>query len=91
MWVRTREDRAGDRRLDLNALKKLCELNEIVIGFRSEGKVKKMKIGNGSIRDLVTQIQTRAEECGRSVYVWGAKARNVVEFENVEKEVEQQQ
>ncbi len=91
IWIRTREDRAGERRLKIGDLEKLCEMKDIVVGYRSEGKVKKTRVGNGSFRDLVTQIRRKAGEWGTSVCVWGARAKDVIEIDEIEKEVEEQQ
>ncbi len=87
MWVRTREDRAGDRRMMLRDLERLCEMQDIIIGYRSEGKVLKCKIGTGSIRDIASQIRLKADEWGMIFHVWGSRAGNVIEIEDIENEV----
>ena len=89
IWERTRADRAGEVGLSMKELELLSSNDEIIVGYRLEGRVKKTRIGTGSIRDLILQILRKATEWGTSIHVWGANGRDITDLGSMEKEVEQ--
>ncbi len=73
-WVRTKKDRAGDEAVSLTQLKRIAQREAVVIGYRMDREVKKIKIGTTSFSDLLGQIDSKCIEWGRSIHVWSSEA-----------------
>ena len=91
VWIRTREDRSGGGQLEMKGLTSLCGREEVVAGFRVDGKVKKTIIKSNGLKDILQQILVRVEGWANGAFVWGAKAKEVIDLDDQDKEIEQQQ
>ena len=91
VWIRSRSDRAGEMRLQFHDLEKIAEQGSVIIGYREEGRAKKIKIGTGGFRDIMVQVKRRAEVWGADIFIWGARPRVIIDIDDQEKEIETQQ
>ncbi len=91
VWIRTRDDRAGERWLRVADLDRITSEEKVIIGYRNEGRVRKLRIGTGGIKEIADQIKRKAKEWGTSITVWGERPREVIDIDEQEREVELQQ
>jgi hypothetical protein len=72
-WVRRTRDKAGEEWMNTDQLNKIVEKGCVVVGYRVDDTVRKMKIGTTSFADLLGQIGKKCMEWGRSIHVWTAE------------------
>jgi hypothetical protein len=87
VWTRGARDRAGEEWLDIRSLTKLSKKTGIVLSYRQDGLVKKIRIGSSSFKDLVDQIENKCMEWGRSIHVWSANSTIWAESTQQEEEL----
>jgi hypothetical protein len=91
VWTRTRADRAGERWLRVADLDRITKEEKVIIGYRNEGRVRKLRIGTRGIKEIADQVKRKAKEWGTSITVWGERPREVINIDEQEREVELQQ
>ena len=59
-----------ETRLQISELENIPRKESVIIGYRDEGRAKKIRIGTGGFRDIMSQVRRRAEVWGTDVFIW---------------------
>jgi hypothetical protein len=78
-WIRRGRDRAWEEWINLRQLIEITRRNTIVVGYRMDGNVKKIKIGTSAFKDLLGQVENKCLEWGRSIYIWSTNSTVIMD------------